>query len=262
MMTLAEIQNTPLKPTKTLLLSLISLIDLTNLNPLDTEKDIQKLCDKGNLGFENIFPAAICTFSTFGNFARTKTNQSIRIAAVGGCFPTGVTLSQSKINEVESIAKTEVDEIDIVLNRGDYLSNQWDKIQYELSEMKKVMGLKQLKVILETGDFKNQLDIQQLAEIAINAGADFIKTSTGKSNKGATPEAVYTMCQVIHSHYNKTGIKIGIKPSGGIRTTTEALLYYKIVQTILGDLWLTPKLFRIGASSLYDQLISDYKKIT
>lgn len=246
---------------KHIIRQLISCIDLTSLNNTDDEKAIQPLISKANKGFDKTYPAAVCTFSNFGSYVRTSLNSSIKTAVVGSCFPTGQTLSASKIQEARAIAETPVNELDIVINRGDALSGNHQLIFDEIQSVRAAIGNLHLKVILETGELKEEDLIKQIAQIAIDAGADFIKTSTGKSAIGATPEAVQWMCEVIQVHHQKTGQKIGIKPSGGIRTLKDALTYYTIVESILGTEWLNPTYFRIGASSLYDQLIADYKAL-
>lgn len=258
MLTLQEILDKDLIISKDLLKKLISLIDLTTLNNTDTNPAVLQLVEKANQGFENVHPAAVCTFSNFGALVKENLNSPIQTAVVGGCFPTGQTLSEAKIEEVKHIANTGIDEIDIVLNRGDFFDGKDQQILDEISGIKKAMGDLHLKVILETGDLQSDENIKKASELAIKAGGDFIKTSTGKTNTGATPEAVYTMCLVIKEHFNTTGKKIGIKPSGGIRTPEDAVIYYKIVNEVLGYAWLTPALFRIGASSLYDNLINAY----
>lgn len=258
MKTIEDILLNPLELTPSLILELIRFIDLTSLDSCDTQKTIQPLIERANNGFKSSHVAAICVFSTYGNFVKEQIDSSIQVAVVGGCFPTGQTLSEAKIEECRVISQTNIDEIDIVINRGDYFDQRHAKITDEILSIKKAIGKKKLKVILETGDFKEQTDIRNMAKLAIQGGADFIKTSTGKTSKGASPQAVYSMCQEILAHYKHTGKKIGIKPSGGIRTAAEALLYYQIVQEVLGYEWLNKNYFRIGASSLYDALIAAY----
>jgi len=258
MKTIDEIIATPLELTNERILKLIQLIDLTSLDPIDSKTTLQPLIDRANKGFLETHVAAVCVFSTYGDFVKQQLQPSIKTAVVGGCFPTGQTLSEAKIEECRLIAQTSIDEIDIVINRGDYFDYNSNKIKDELLDIKTAIGNKKLKVILETGDFFTHQEIREVSILAIQGGADFIKTSTGKTAKGASPQAVYTMCQVIREHFQETGIKIGIKPSGGIRTAEEALLYYQIVQEVLGDEWLKSDYFRIGASSLYNALIDAY----
>lgn len=236
------------------LLKLISLIDLTSLDNCDTESSIVKLVEKANNGCLGVYPAAVCTFANFGDLVRKNLNPTIKTAVVGSCFPSSQTLSAAKIAEANLISLTAIDELDIVINRGDFFDEKYDQISHEISQIKQTLKEKTLKVILETGDLKTEKSIKLAAELAITAGADFIKTSTGKTTQGASPEAVRWMCEVIKIHHTTNGIKIGIKPSGGIKTIDHAMVYYNIVREELGEDWLTPALFRIGASSLYDQL--------
>ncbi len=242
------------QPAQAQLLKLISLIDLTSLDNCDTETTIKKLIEKANSGCLGSYPAAVCAFANFGDLVRKNLNTSIKTAVVGSCFPSSQTLSTAKIAEAELISQTAIDELDIVINRGVFFDEKYDLISHEISQIKSALKEKTLKVILETGDLKTEKSIKLAAKLAIEAGADFIKTSTGKTTQGASHEAVRWMCEVIKIHHTTTGIKIGIKPSGGIKTIDDALVYYNIIQEELGDEWLTPSLFRIGASSLYDQL--------
>lgn len=241
------------------LLRILSLIDLTSLESSDSENSISKLVEKANEGYQNHYPAAVCVYPNFGNFVRKNLKSEMSVAVVAGCFPSGQTLLETKVAELESINKTGVEEVDIVINRGLALTEKWDELATEITAMRKMIPDKKLKVILETGELKSAELIRKASEISVSCGADFIKTSTGKSAVGATFEAAEVMCKVIKTHAEKTGKKIGFKPSGGIRTVEDARLYYSIVQNILGNEWLTPSLFRIGASSLYDALIIELK---
>jgi deoxyribose-phosphate aldolase len=238
------------------LLHLISCIDLTSLEATDHEQSILKLVQKANTGFNDVYPAAICVYPNFGNLVVKSALPTISTAVVGGYFPSGQTYTAAKIAELSEIEKSLVHEVDIVINRGEFLNENYTYVADEIRQMRKAVPTKKLKVILETGELKSTALIQKASEIAIEAGADFIKTSTGKSAVGATPEAIEIMCSVIRNHFEKTGKKIGIKPSGGIRQIDEAFQYVNIVRTHLGDEWLTQQLFRIGASSLYDAIIT------
>lgn len=244
---------------KNTILQLIQCIDLTTLADTDNHASVMKLVHKANAGFQGINPAAVCVFSNFGNDVRAALNPSMKTALVGSCFPSGQTLSAAKIHEAQLIAQTNIDELDIVINRGDALAKNDDTIFEEISKIRSAIGSKHLKVILETGDLKTEERIKTMAKISIDAGADFIKTSTGKTATGASFEAVKWMCEVIRDHHQETGKKIGIKPSGGIHTYQDAIAYFDIVGDILDSDWQNPNLFRIGASSLYDALIEAYK---
>jgi deoxyribose-phosphate aldolase len=242
-----------------LLLKLISVIDLTSLNSTDSNASIDELIMKANKGYLNTLPAAICVFSNFGEIVKKKISPKINVAVVSSCFPTGQTIQKVKLFEVESVNETQIDEIDIVISRGEFLAGNYDYVFNEISEIKKRIPHKHLKVILETGELVSEKNIRKASKLAIKAGADFIKTSTGKINIGSTPEAVFYMCDEILKHYKLTGKKVGIKPAGGIRNLDDALKLYKIIESTLGMEWLNPNLFRIGASSLYDNLINEHK---
>ena len=261
MKNLDSILKTDIAITKKIVIELIQCIDLTSLNNTDNKNSIQKLIDKANLGFNNVNPAAVCVFSNFGDFVKSQINKNINVAVVSTCFPTGQTITEAKLLEIECVNKTNIDEVDVVINRGEFLNGNIEFVKNEISEIRKRLPNKHLKVILETGELKLNEDILIASKIAMDAGADFIKTSTGKSHTGSTPQAVLLMCQEIKKFYLETGKKIGIKPAGGIRTIHDALNIYKIIKHVLGDEWLNPKLFRIGASSLYDNLIKTYQNL-
>lgn len=256
-----KILNNSITIDKPLVLKLMSFIDLTTLNDTDNNKTVLKLIEKANAGFENTYPAAVCVFSNFGDFAKENVNDNINVAVVSTCFPSGQTLTKAKLYEIELVNQTKVDEVDIVINRGEFLAGNLEYVSNEIEEVRKRLPKKHLKVILETGELETKEDILVASKLAMDAGADFIKTSTGKASVGSTPEAVFYMCEEIKRFYIETGKKIGIKPAGGIRTIDDAVTLYKIVKNVLGEDWLTPELFRIGASSLYDNLIKTYKSL-
>jgi deoxyribose-phosphate aldolase len=258
---LNKILNYNVDINKDLILKLISFIDLTTLNDTDNKKTVLKLIDKANIGFEGVYPAAVCVFSNFGQYAKQNVKNNINVAVVATCFPTGQSLTDAKLYEIELVNQTDVDEVDIVINRGEFLAGNLEYVSNEISEIRKRLPQKHLKVILETGELESKEDIFVASKLAIEAGADFIKTSTGKTSVGSTPEAVFYMCEEIKRYHLETGKKIGIKPAGGIRTLDDSIILYKIVKHVLGDEWLTPKLFRIGASSLYDNLIKSYNNL-
>jgi len=249
-------QNIDLSPE--LILKLISFIDLTSLNHTDSQENISILVKKANKGFKSTFPAAVCVFSNFGAYAKSNIRTSIKVAVVSTCFPSSQTIQKVKFFEIECLNETRVDEVDIVINRGDFISGNYDYISNEIIEIKKRIPHKHLKVILETGELKTEHNIRLASQLAIKSGADFIKTSTGKIPTGTTPEAIYYMCSEILKHYKSTGQKVGIKPAGGIKTLEDVIDIYKIVNSVLGQGWLNSNLLRIGASSLYDNLITEY----
>lgn len=259
MATLDNILQEELEVSSDLILKLISLIDLTSLNNTDNTATIQKLVDTANLGYKNYFPAAVCVFSNFGDFAKKLVNPDINVAVVSTCFPSGQTIQSAKLLEIECVNNTQVDEVDIVISRGEFLAGNFNSVSNEILEIRKRLPKKHLKVILETGELTTEENIRKASQIAIGAGADFIKTSTGKMAIGSTPEAVYYMCNEIAEHFNQTGHKVGIKPAGGIRNLDDAIIIYKIVKKVLGEDWLNSNLLRIGASSLYTNLIDEHK---
>lgn len=242
----------------------ISLIDLTTLEGSDTFEKVGQLCNKGIQPSDRIKVscAAICIYPRFISYTKDKLkNSNVKTATVSTSFPSGQVPLDLKLIEVQHCIEQGADEIDMVISRGEFLSNNFELVSDEIKQIKFLCtsGEKHvhLKVILETGELKTYENIYKASVLAINAGADFIKTSTGKISPSATLEAAYVMLSVIKEHYENTGVKIGFKPAGGIRTTDEALQYVSLVKNVLGDEWLTPELFRIGASSLLDNLLKD-----
>lgn len=234
-------------------------IDLTSLTSIDTKESIWKLVDRVN-DFEGIRPdvpnvAAICTYPLFiETVKQALTAQEVKIASVAGGFPSSQTFMEIKIAETGMAVMQGADEIDMVMNISYFLEENYEELAEEIQEVKESCRTAKLKVILETGALKSPENIQKAAILALYSDADFIKTSTGKGYPGATPEAVYVMCQTIKKYHSITGRKVGIKVSGGVRTAEEAVCYYTIVKEILGNDWLTKELFRIGASSLVEDI--------
>ena len=234
-------------------------IDLTSLTSIDTKESIWKLVDKVN-DFEGTRPdvpnvAAICTYTLFiETVKQALTAEGVKIAAVAGGFPSSQTFMEIKIAETAMAVMQGADEIDVVMNLGYFLEENYEEIAEEIQEIKESCREAKLKVILETGALIAPEYIQKASILALYSGADFIKTSTGKGYPGATPEAVYTMCQTIKRYHSITGKQIGIKVAGGVRTAEEAVRYYTIVKEVLGNDWLNKDLFRIGASSLLNDL--------
>jgi len=244
----------------TTLKQILSFVDLTTLSGDDTKEKVTALCNKA-LALQQQYgvgahPAAICVYPPFASLVKkTLAGSGIQTACVAGAFPSGQAPLVAKIAEVKWTAEQGADEIDTVINRGLFLEGRYDEVKAELVAIKKACGNAHLKVILETGELKTKENIRKAAQIAIEAGADFVKTSTGKSSPAATIEAVEVMAEVVKDHFSKTGKKIGIKPAGGISTSDEAEQYVAVIRAILGDEWLTPALFRIGASRLVDNLV-------
>ncbi|HNQ66858.1 MAG TPA: deoxyribose-phosphate aldolase [Bacteroidales bacterium] len=252
----------PQNKTKEILLSLLNFIDLTSLNTTDGINKIKNMTEKVN-DFPNHFPhyknvAAICVFPIFVQTVKESlTAKDVNIAAVGASFPSSQTFLSVKAAECELIVHKGADEVDIVISVGSFLENNFQIVANEIEIIKHAMGDAHLKVILETGELLNTDNIFKASIISMESGADFIKTSTGKSSVSATPEAVYTMCYAIKKYYEKTGRKVGIKPSGGMSTSEDALIYYLIVKNVLGEEWLTNKMFRLGASRLANSILTD-----
>ena len=235
-----------------------SFIDLTSLNAFDSSKSneafIQKAIENKKKGF-NV--AAVCLYPNFAQLAKTALKGTgIRTAVVAGSFPSSQSFLSTRLNECEMALNAGADEIDIVLNLGAFDEGDFEQAQKEITAFKGLMPNKVLKVILETGYLKTEGRITKAAQIAIDGGADFIKTSTGKEFPGATIKAVETMAHVIKKHREQTGKTIGLKVSGGVRTKDQATQYIDAVAVILGNEFIHPATFRIGASSLLKDLMN------
>lgn len=243
---------------------LYSCIDLTSLNTTDTKDDIWKFTQRvndfeGSSDIPNV--AAICVFPNFAEVVKDAlTADNVNIACVSGGFPSAQTYMEVKIAETALAVANGADEIDIVLNLGNFLAGDYEEVSEEIVELKHACRDAHLKVILETGALKTASNIMKASILSMYSGADFIKTSTGKVYEGASLEAAYVMCSAIKDYYNKTGRKVGFKPSGGISTTEEAVQYYTIVKDILGEEWCNNTLFRVGASRLANNLIESIGK--
>jgi deoxyribose-phosphate aldolase len=247
---------------KELLKQIFGLIDLTTLSEQDNIENVTLLCERVNhLG--DVYPdmpgvAAICIFPELVAVVKEKLDNPLTsIASVGGGFPASQTFTNIKVMEIEQAIQLGAEEIDIVMPVGKFLMNDLEYVEYEIQVIKQRMGQVLLKVILETGSLKELSLIRKASMLAIGAGADFIKTSTGKISQGATPEAMIVMCCAIKDYYSSTGKKIGIKPAGGISDTRTALLYYHIVKEVLGKEWLNSERFRIGASRLANRILAE-----
>lgn len=247
---------------KHLLMNILNLIDLTSLNTTDNKSQILHLTGKVNSfsgRFSNIpNVAAICVYPNFVSFVKEKlTVKNVKIASVAGAFPSSQTFRSIKVAECKMAVEAGADEVDIVLPVGAFLGNDFAMVADEILEIKEALGDRRLKVIVESGLLGEYEQIFKASMIAMDAGADFIKTSTGKTTVSATPEAAFVMCRAIMNFYTETGIKVGFKAAGGIATTADALTYYHIVKSCLGEEWLTNSLFRIGASRLANNILAD-----
>ena len=249
-------------PDKHLLMNMLSLIDLTSLNVTDNKSHILHFTGKVNSfsGRYSNIPnvAAICVFPNFVSVVNEKlTAKNVKIAAVAGGFPTLQTFRSVKVSECKLAVEAGADEIDVVISVGAFLGNDFTMVVDEIREIKEAINGKLLKVIIETGLLGSFENIYKASMIAMDAGADFIKTSTGKIPATATPEAAFVMCKAISNFFAETGIKVGFKPAGGIVFSGDAINYYNIVDYCLGKEWLNKSLFRIGSSKLANNLLSE-----
>lgn len=241
---------------------LFNCIDLTTLKTEDSEESVLKFTERVN-DFENEYPdlknvAAICVYPNFAKIVSQSLEvESVNVACVSGGFPSSQTFTEVKVAETALALADGATEIDIVIPVGKFLSGDYEGMCDEIEEIKSVCGERHLKVILETGTLKSAENIWKASILAIYSGADFIKTSTGKQEPAATPEAAYVMCQAIKAYHEKTGRKVGFKPAGGINSVNDALVYYTIVKEVLGKEWLNNELFRIGTSRLANLLLSE-----
>ncbi len=238
-----------------------STIDLTTLSCNDSERSVSEFVRKA-VEFGAQFPdipnvASICVYPSFVETVGVGLGSSnIAITSVAGGFPASQTFLEVKMLEVAMAAENGADEIDVVINVGEMLEGDYDRMANTLEVLRDELGDDVvLKVIIESGALKTPELIYKASMLAMFSGADFVKTSTGKIDVAATPEAAVVMCTAIRDYYARTGKKVGFKAAGGVRTAEEAALFYTIVEEILGEEWLTPELFRIGASSLANNLI-------
>lgn len=242
----------------------LSCIDLTTLNSTDNQIQGEKFA-LNVTGFADKFPglpnvAAICVYPTIIESVKDNLEApGVKLASVCAGFPSSQTFFDVKVMETQMCIAKGATEIDIVLNLGNFLSGDFSAVMQEISILKKTCGDVHLKVILETGALKSYAKIWKASYLAMQAGADFIKTSTGKLEPAATPEAAWVMCSAIKNYYEKTGVKIGFKAAGGIVETSDVIKYIAIVKEVLGEEWLNSKLFRIGASRLANNLLSSIK---
>ena len=248
--------------TKEVYKRIYSCIDLTSLNATDTREEIWNFTEtvndfEGSSDVDNV--AAICVFPNFVETVKEALTANVNIASVAGGFPSSQAFTEVKIAETGLAVASGADEIDIVLNLGYFLEENYEDVCEEIDEIKNACREAKLKVILETGALKSAKNIMKASILALYSGADFIKTSTGKVYEGATLEAAYVMCTAIKEYNQKTGNKAGFKASGGISTTEDAVKYYTIVKEVLGDEYLNKEYFRIGASRLANNLLESIK---
>lgn len=241
---------------------LMGSVELTTLKTTDSEDSILAFTERVNQ-FDEQYPelphvATICVYPCFAKtVSETLEVDGVEIACVSGSFPSSQALIEVKVAETALAIKDGATEIDIVMPVGKFLSGNYEEVADEISELKNVCGEKKMKVILETGCLKTAANVKKASILSMYAGADYIKTSTGKLEPAATPEAAYVMCQAIKEYYDKTGIQIGFKPAGGLNTVMDAITMYTIVKEVLGEKWLTNQWFRMGTSRLANLLLSE-----
>lgn len=238
---------------------LYSCIDLTTLNTTDSDRSVMDFVRHVNQWDEQHpdlpHVAAICVYPCFAEVVRdTLEVEGVQIACVSAGFPSSQTFTEVKVAETALALMQGADEIDVVMSVGKFLDGNYEELADELQELKETCKEHHLKVILETGALGTATRIRQASVLAMYSGADFIKTSTGKQQPGATPEAAYVMCHAIRDYHQRTGRKVGFKPAGGLSTVDDALAYYTIVKEVLGEEWLNNGLFRLGTSRLARQI--------
>lgn len=241
---------------------LLGCVELTSLKTTDSEESILRLTECVNQ-FDEDYPAlphvaTICVYPCYaGIVSQSLEVEGVEVACVSGNFPSSQALLEVKTIETALAIKDGATEIDMVMSVGKFLNGDYESVCDEISEIKAVCGKHTLKVILETGLLPSASAIKKASILAMYSGADYIKTSTGKESPAATPQAAYVMCQAIKEYYDKTGIRIGFKPAGGLNTVFDALVYYTIVKEVLGTEWLNNQLFRLGTSRLCNLLLND-----
>jgi len=242
---------------------LMGSIELTTLSVTDSDTSVMAFTERVN-AFDSTYPdlphvATICVYPCFAEVVKdTLEVEGVEIACVSGSFPSSQALIEVKVAETALAVKDGATEIDIVMPVGKFLSGDYESVCEDIAELKSTCGENvAMKVILETGCLKTAANIKKASILSMYAGADYIKTSTGKEKISATPEAAYVMCQAIKEYYDETGIQIGFKPAGGINTVMDAVTYYTIVKEVLGEEWLTNKWFRLGTSRLANLLLSE-----
>ncbi|HEY1770859.1 MAG TPA: deoxyribose-phosphate aldolase [Chthoniobacterales bacterium] len=243
----------------------VSMMDLTTLEGKDTPGKVAFLCRKAMQPAAPRYDvpscAAVCVYSAFVRHAKKFLGDSgVKVASVATAFPTGLMPLKLRLEEVRRAAGNGADEIDMVIDRGVFLAGEYDRVFDEIASVKEACGAAHLKVILETGELQTYDNVRLASEIAMRAGGDFIKTSTGKISPAATLPVTLVMLEAIRDYFFETGIRIGMKPAGGIRNAKQALAYLVMLKETLGDDWLAPELFRFGASSLLNDVLMQIVK--
>ena len=244
---------------------ILSMLDLTTLEGKDTEDKVRRLCQKATHlhddlpGLPNV--AAICVYPSMVKTARSALKGSgVKTASVSTAFPSGQDDLKQRINQTKRAVRDGAEEIDMVISRGRFLAGDHDFVRDEILAVKEACGTAHLKVILETGELHTLDNVRKASDLAIRAGTDFIKTSTGKVQPAATMEVTLVMLEAIRDHYYETGQRIGMKPAGGISKAKLAIQYLVMLRETLGNDWLTPDLFRFGASSLANDVLMQLVK--
>jgi deoxyribose-phosphate aldolase len=246
----------------------VSMMDLTTLEGKDTPGKVVYLCRKALQPIDpkyNVPPCgAVCVYPNMVRHARRFLGDGspVRVASVATGFPSGQYPLRTKLEEVRRAAGDGADEIDMVIDRGAFLAGEYEKVSNEIAAVKEACGAAHLKVILETGELLTYDNVRLASQLAMEAGADFIKTSTGKIQPAATMPVTLVMLEAIRDYFFETGVRIGMKPAGGIRTAKQSLAYLVMVKETLGDDWLSPELFRIGASTLLNDVLMQIVKAT
>ena len=255
-------EKVPANDTQEVKKFLMGSVELTTLKTTDSDTSVMAFTEKVNQ-FEEAYPtlphvATICVYPKFAKtVADTLEVEGVEIACVSGSFPSSQSLIEVKTIETQLAIKDGATEIDIVIPVGSLLEGDYETVVDEIQQQKEACGEHDMKVILETGMLKTAKNIKIASLLSMYAGADYIKTSTGKEQPAATPEAAYVMCQAIKEYYDETGIQIGFKPAGGLNSVMDALIYYTIVKEVLGEKWLTNKYLRLGTSRLANLLLSE-----
>ena len=243
----------------------IACMDLTSLEGKDSEGRVRSLCAKALHPAPHLpdvpHVAAVCLYPNLVAIAKELLRGTdVKVAAVSTAFPSGLSSMEVKLADTLEAIAAGADEIDMVIDRGAFLSGHYREVYDAIVAVKNACGPVHLKVILETGELGSYDNVRRASDLALEAGADFIKTSTGKVGTNATFPVAVTMCEAIRDYARRTGRRAGLKVAGGVRTTKPAMTYLVIIKETLGESWLTPDLFRIGASSLLDDLLMQYEK--
>lgn len=243
----------------------LSMVDLTTLEGMDTSGKVIQLCQKAKEPYAEMpdLPsvAAVCVYPRMvGTAHQALRGTGINVASVATAFPSGMTTLENKLEETRQVVEDGADEVDMVISRGEFLKGNYSYVYDEISAVKEACGDAHLKVILETGELQTYENVRKASDLAMHAGADFIKTSTGKVKPAATQPVTLVMLEAIRDYFYDTGRMVGMKPAGGIRKAKQALQYLVLVKETLGTDWLTPKYFRFGASSLANDLLMQIVK--